>query len=261
MKETWASGSTELLHHAQSHMACESAIDRRLAFISIDNATELMLATYVSLPTRVFGAGAPSRGEIDRAAGKFPRLLDLAYKLNPGAFDEISLNDVDYYHRLRNMLYHEGTGISVDESQLVEYYKVAVTLQRRLFGVDQTSTNRPGSLAHEREAILAEARRELDEGFNQRQSVIVRAANDRIRASGGKLGRGLKPLTPGQDKKIAHLWNSGKSIEAITADVNALGLRSKPPRTISASGVKRRIAVWIAEGKLQPRARIPRREA
>jgi hypothetical protein len=50
MKDTWASGTLELLRHADSHIKLDSAFDKRIAFISIDNCVETVLRTFVSLP-------------------------------------------------------------------------------------------------------------------------------------------------------------------------------------------------------------------
>lgn len=255
MKETWASGSVELLHHAQNHFEFESAADRRIAFISIDNATELMLSTYVTMPSRNFGERTPSRGEIERADGNFPRLLDLTYKLNPKAFDDISLNDIEYYHRLRNMLYHEGTGISVDATQLKTYFDLATILLLRLYNVKLAETDLPASLRETKITLLREARAELDKEFNSRQSVIVKAANERIRSAGGKIGRDLKPLSRSQEKKLEELWAKNLSVPKISEALNKLGARFDPPRTVSESSVKRRIQVWIESGRLEPRTK------
>ena len=52
MKETWASGSIELLRHADSHIKLETAFDSRIAFISIDNSVETSIRTFLSLPTK-----------------------------------------------------------------------------------------------------------------------------------------------------------------------------------------------------------------
>ena len=50
MKATWASGSIELLKHADSHIDLDTAFDKRIAFISIDNCVETIIRTYISLP-------------------------------------------------------------------------------------------------------------------------------------------------------------------------------------------------------------------
>jgi hypothetical protein len=43
MESTWASGASELLRHADSHINLNSAFDKRIAFISIDNCVETII--------------------------------------------------------------------------------------------------------------------------------------------------------------------------------------------------------------------------
>ncbi len=52
MEKTWASGALELLRHADSHIDLDSAFDKRIAFISIDNCVEVCIRTFLSLPFR-----------------------------------------------------------------------------------------------------------------------------------------------------------------------------------------------------------------
>lgn len=51
----WASGPGEILQHGLSLLQKDSDVNRRLAMISIDNAVELMVKTFLGLPKRVTG--------------------------------------------------------------------------------------------------------------------------------------------------------------------------------------------------------------
>ena len=55
MEETWASGSLELLRHADSHIQLDTAFDSRIAFISVDNSVETSIITFLSLPEKISG--------------------------------------------------------------------------------------------------------------------------------------------------------------------------------------------------------------
>src|SRR5437879_3327161 len=59
MEHTWASGAIELIRHADSHIHLETAFDRRIAFISIDNSVETSIRTApiprVQLKVKGFG--------------------------------------------------------------------------------------------------------------------------------------------------------------------------------------------------------------
>jgi len=51
----WTSGAGEILRHGLQLLRKDSDVNRRLAMISIDNAVELMIKTYLGLPKRVTG--------------------------------------------------------------------------------------------------------------------------------------------------------------------------------------------------------------
>ena len=77
MAKPWTEGPSELLQHAADHLALGSDFDRRMAMISIDNAVELAVKTYLQLPKRVRGTDGPSRKEFEEKSRSFPDLLDL----------------------------------------------------------------------------------------------------------------------------------------------------------------------------------------
>ena len=66
----------ELLEHADTHLRGDSAFDYRIAFISIDNAVEVMVRTFLGLPRRARGREGPSRKAFE-AASDLPDLRDL----------------------------------------------------------------------------------------------------------------------------------------------------------------------------------------
>src|SRR5215813_4033703 len=134
MKDTWASGALELLRHADSHMKLDSAFDKRIAFISIDNCVETAIRTFVSLPFNKSGVRI-SRKEIDDTGNSFPKLVALLFKHAANRVVGLDDGDIEHYHRIRNQLYHDGTGLSVDERYLSAYRQIASVLLNNLFGV------------------------------------------------------------------------------------------------------------------------------
>ena len=137
MEKTWASGAVELLRHADSHIELDSAFDKRMAFISIDNSVETSVRAFLSLPERKSGVEIP-RSEIDAAGNSFPRLVSLLFKHVSDRLTGIDPDDIEHYHRIRNRLYHEGTGFSVDEQYLLAYRSIASVMLQDLFGVSYT---------------------------------------------------------------------------------------------------------------------------
>jgi hypothetical protein len=122
----------------------DSDLNRRLAFIAIDNAVELMIKTYLSLPKRVTGVTL-SRTKYEEIVESFPRLLDAFAEHASERLDGVELGDIEWFHRLRNLLYHEGAGITVERQKVEVYATVARTLFKNLFGSDLEVPTTPTS--------------------------------------------------------------------------------------------------------------------
>ena len=53
IQKPWVTGPKELLNHGLQHLELDTDFDSRMAMISIDNAVELMIKTYLGLPKRI----------------------------------------------------------------------------------------------------------------------------------------------------------------------------------------------------------------
>ncbi len=103
--------------------------------ISIDNAVELMIKTYLGLPKRVNGL-LISRREFQEIRESFPSLLDALEKHAADKLAGIDLGEIEWYHRLRNELYHQGNGLTVERDKIEIYAQLANSLFQNLFGTD-----------------------------------------------------------------------------------------------------------------------------
>ena len=56
------------------------------------------------------------------------KLLSLLFKYTPEKLVGIDEVDIEHYHRIRNKLYHDGTGLSVDDEYLIAYRGIAGVL-------------------------------------------------------------------------------------------------------------------------------------
>ncbi|MBI2839751.1 MAG: hypothetical protein HYX75_15675 [Acidobacteria bacterium] len=101
--------------------------------ISIDNAVELMAKTYLGLPKRVTGL-AITRKELQDVGESFPALLDALELHAPERLDGVDLGVIEWYHRLRNELYHQGNGLTVERDKVEIYAELANVLFTNLFG-------------------------------------------------------------------------------------------------------------------------------
>ncbi len=134
MNGPWTDGPRELIQHAVDHLALGGDFDRRVLMVSIDNAVELTIKTYLGLPKRARGSEGPGRKELEAASESFPGLLDLLEKYASQWIVGLSLDDIEWYHRLRNQLYHSGNEITVEMAKAETYLELAISLFESLFG-------------------------------------------------------------------------------------------------------------------------------
>jgi len=134
LEPPWASGPGEILQHGKSLLQKDSDSNRRLAMISIDNAVELMIKTYLGLPKRITGLSI-SRKEYAEVSESFPAIIDALEKYSPEKLEGIDLGTIEWYHRLRNQLYHQGNGLTVERDKVEAYAVLANQLFFNLFGV------------------------------------------------------------------------------------------------------------------------------
>lgn len=129
----WASGSGEILKHGIALLREDTDTNRRLAMISIDNAVELMMKTYLGLPKRITGLQI-TRKEYQDFSESFPKLLDALEKYASDKIVSIDLGALEWYHRIRNELYHQGNGLTVERDKVEVYAEIANVLFINLFG-------------------------------------------------------------------------------------------------------------------------------
>lgn len=103
--------------------------------ISIDNAVELMIKTYLGLPKRITGLSI-TRKEFQEISESFPGLLDALEKHASIKLEGVDLGAIEWYHRLRNELYHQGNGLTVERDKVEVYAELANLLFKNLFGFD-----------------------------------------------------------------------------------------------------------------------------
>ncbi len=132
-KLPWASGPGEILRHGLSLLKKDNDTHRRLAMICIDNAVELMIKTYLGLPKRITGLTV-TRKKVQEISESFPSLIDGLEELAADKLDGIDLGTIEWYHRLRNELYHQGNGLTVERDKVEIYAEIANTLFKNLFG-------------------------------------------------------------------------------------------------------------------------------
>jgi hypothetical protein len=103
--------------------------------ILVDNAVELMLQTFISLPKRITGVSI-SRAQRDEFCKNFPSLLDGIEAIAEDRLVGINLGEFEWFHRIRNRLYHEGNGLTVGKKDVEIYAELSLKLFSALFECD-----------------------------------------------------------------------------------------------------------------------------
>jgi hypothetical protein len=144
--QPWVSGPLEILEHGISLLETDNDVNRRIAIILIDNSVELSIKTYLSLPKRITGIGI-SRKEYIQIGDSFPRLLDAIEKYAHDKLEGINLGEIEWYHRLRNELYHQGNGLTVERAKVEVYAELAKLLIGNLFQIKITIHHKKNGLS------------------------------------------------------------------------------------------------------------------
>lgn len=153
LEKPWISGPRELLEHGIGHLDRKSAFDCRIAFISIDNAVELMIKSHLGLPKRISGIQGLTRSKYSEMSSSFPKLIDGLEEYCKDKLNGIELGDIEWFHRLRNQLYHDGNGVTVEWAKAEAYAGIAKVLFSNLFGV---SFEVSGSSEHQHSTLVGD---------------------------------------------------------------------------------------------------------
>jgi len=132
-EKPWSQGPKELLNHARDHLKKGDGFDIRIAMVSIDNAVELMIKTYLGLPKRVTGLSL-SKKEIEESFESFPKLLQALERYVPThRLIAEDFNEIEYFHKVRNNLYHNEVCLTIEKDKAEAYFAIAELLYNKLF--------------------------------------------------------------------------------------------------------------------------------
>lgn len=154
-KHPWQTGSTELIQHAITHLHNQSDFDKRVAYLLFDVGVETLFKTYLTLPAEFADTQMKFFERQQAAEGNFHDLVNGVKKAAGEKIKNIDLSHVQFYHDLRNKLYHEGNGITIPLEKVYTYAEIATTLLKTLLDVDLTNDlQKPAIEARERAIIL-----------------------------------------------------------------------------------------------------------
>jgi hypothetical protein len=136
--EPWQKNPAELIQSAIRHLHEQSDIDQLIAFLLLDVGVESTFKTFLLLPDTVTRAKTKYFDRKSAAEGSFHSVVEGVRDAAASRLSAFNMAHVNYFHSLRNQLYHQGNGIIIPKAQVQEYASLAVDLLRALLNVDLT---------------------------------------------------------------------------------------------------------------------------
>ncbi len=137
----WARGPFELIRHANGHLQEAGDTDRRIALIGFDNAIEVCIDVFIKLHPKLHGGVELCRDEVERATRSYHTKIEWLDKyVEVNNLDiGFSIEEIVWYHSLRNELYHSGNGMIPEMHVLEGVRAAAVEVFNALFKKDITA--------------------------------------------------------------------------------------------------------------------------
>jgi hypothetical protein len=229
----WINGPRELLVHGLEHLKTNTDFDCRMALICIDNSIELAIKTYLGLPKRINNIENLSRNKLDELSKSFPSLIDGLEEFAEDKLLGLDLGDIEWYHRVRNELYHKGNGITVEKSLVIAYSEIAKILFKNLFNIDTEQVIKK----IEKETIPVESEDRLLGNFVKKWNEFEKSFSDKLHyKSSGSLFLLIKEL---YDKKIIDNGTYNTIMELVQYRNNIVHSHAKPDSIDIEFNVKR----------------------
>lgn len=173
----WQSGPTEILTYALNHFHNSTDPDRRIAFLLLDVGVETVLKTYLQLPQEIIKTNLSFYKRQQASEGNFHQVLEGVKEADiqreagqESRLQGINLPHIEFYHDIRNKLYHQGNGITVSVEKVAEYAEIAALLLERLLSVDLQDLLR----LPEKEELRQQALKSLREDIENKKVILQR---------------------------------------------------------------------------------------
>lgn len=134
----WARGPFELIKHADGHLTGGSDTDRRIALIGFDNAIEVCIDVFIKLHPKLRGGLELQNEDVARATRNYHTKIEWLdkYADEKQLKLDFSIEEIVWYHSLRNELYHSGNGMVPEMHVLEAARSAAIAVFTTLFGAD-----------------------------------------------------------------------------------------------------------------------------
>lgn len=217
----WHDTAIKLIRYAKKHNSTSNEFERQVGYLLLDVGVETLFRSYLTMPDTKSKLSFTKReeaakGTIDKKdiMGEkftfasfdelsFHKLVEAVGKVAEPSIDESILKEVEYYHNIRNKIYHLGEGIVPAKEKFEGYLQLADKLLILL--VDR-KTQEEKAASHD---DLDEALRTLDHIWNlsflrkdfQEFKLVISAAAEAVnpKYTTRKIEEGLKELTLDED--------------------------------------------------------------
>lgn len=172
----WQETPAKLIAHGLEHLHMRTDFDQQVGFLLLDLGVETLFKTFLLAPQPVTRVGTKYAERKQAVEGTFHDLLEGVRAAAPSLGHDGSLHTVEYYHGIRNKLYHEGDGVTALSTNVLGYAELAVGLLQRLLDVDLTELLR----RQEVEALRKKEEEKLTKQL-ERQILLVKETLRRFR--------------------------------------------------------------------------------
>ena len=128
-----AIGCIEILEFGIRQGLEGKSINKRIAMILIDNSIELAIKTFLEINRRKFNI---SEEQLMKDTRNFVNLLKRIMIVTKERIPDKIWGEIELNHKLRNKLYHEGIGLSVELNSVEQYASIAIEIISNLFEVE-----------------------------------------------------------------------------------------------------------------------------
>lgn len=133
--EPWQKAPVKIVSEGINLAKKHNEEDSLIAFLLLDVAAEMLLKTYLGLPKKVTGAITSEDERFAITRKGFHDIVEGVKNSRQG----ISVKDlarVEFFHGVRNKLYHQGNGLTVKRDHLEEYIEVLKVLFIQLLKIN-----------------------------------------------------------------------------------------------------------------------------
>jgi len=123
-EKPWQVMPAKIIMLAKEHVSKNTDFDGQLAFLLLDIGVEAALKTYL----------INKKQDIEKIL--FPDLIKKIKEELEKDDLEVDLQSLEYFHRIRNKLYHQGDGVKPTDENLQRYLFLAMDVLKTLLAID-----------------------------------------------------------------------------------------------------------------------------